>query len=261
MTSHNADLGDVCNLIVNKVKQRTSIMILEERTVFVLGKTGGGKSNLINHLVRSNHLKSSDLPTATTKTIDAVRYTQTGGKLQSRMVTTIYDSPGFFDDTLDNLTIAKDLSHFFHYDLSFLNRAIICVHKAKLTGEFVESMKQCLRLFKPDYLKDFVTVCITNCPVGRRDEWLASFLAHKSIIDLMAQYSIDASNFIAVDLNRADDDYNDDIDEPLCVDSKVIQDLINSSSKRFHKSAIIQGLDINDDKMATLLERLSEIFK
>lgn len=102
--------------------QGHSITIVEDREILVIGKTGVGKSNMVNHLLRGPHFASRESPLAVTAAIQAVSYTRTLAGSSHGYSITMTDSPGFFDPKLDNMEIASNLSKFLLYDLSFLNK-------------------------------------------------------------------------------------------------------------------------------------------
>lgn len=107
---------------------------------------------------------------------------------------------GFFDPILDNSVIAQKLTNFIHYELSHLNRVIICIKKARVTGEFIKSIKECLDLFQVDALASLVKICITDLKVSIREEWMKEFFDNLQIKAVIEEYKLSKENFLGVDL-------------------------------------------------------------
>jgi len=63
---------------------------------------------------------------------------------------------------------------------------------------------------------------------------------------------------LAVDLKMAEFEYKDDLDEPECKDTSILENIILETPIRFHKSEIIKGMAVSPESVKDFSYKISE---
>eukprot|EP00826_Nyctotherus_ovalis_P065913 TRINITY_DN9708_c0_g1_i9.p1 TRINITY_DN9708_c0_g1~~TRINITY_DN9708_c0_g1_i9.p1 ORF type:complete len:553 (-),score=157.15 TRINITY_DN9708_c0_g1_i9:332-1990(-) len=149
--------------------------------VIAMGKTGSGKSSVLNSLINAEHFKVSDSILSETKNVNSYRG-RFKGRLTSPMIEFI-DTPGFFDSSSrDNEIIAK-IAMSLHQIGDGLNLILFCfpAYEIRLDASMQASWRF-LRLVMDKAVYEHVVIVLTHGSRLERQE------LEKAIVRMTTQF-------------------------------------------------------------------------
>jgi len=182
-----------------------NIFVEDSRTLVLIGKSGAGKTNLLNHLCRAPIFVSEQSAKSITK---SVQKAVVRSKIYERREVKfeIFDTPGLFDTNLDNETISKTMKKFFLYDCSQVNLVFIMIKEERVTGEFQKLLQDALAMFQKTAVK-ILRIVVTHSNPATRNRYMKSFFSTHFVVDLIKEWNFTFENFVFVDLNLAPHNY------------------------------------------------------
>jgi len=217
------------------------IYVEDSRTLVLIGKSGAGKTNLLNHLCSAPIFVSQESANSITRTVQkAVIRSQISDRREVKFE--IFDTPGLFDTTLDNETITKTMNKFFLYDCSQVHLVFIMIKQDRVTGEFQTLLTSALSMFqKPS--APILRLVITHSEMKTRPVYQKSFFSSEFIRKLIAEWNFKQENFIFVDLNLQDTNYRGESADV----ANMCQALMNNTVP-FHKTEVFS--QFTDEKFS-----------
>jgi len=181
------------------------IIVEDTRTLVLIGKSGAGKTNLLNHLCRAPIFVSVQSAHSITKDVQkAVIRSKISPTREVKFE--IFDTPGLFDTTLRNEEITKTMNKFFLYDCSQVNLVFIMIKQDRLTGEFQKLITEALNMFQKSAVS-ILRLVITHSFIKSRTQYLSTFFTNPFVVKLIEDWQFELKNFVFVDLAAQDSDY------------------------------------------------------
>jgi len=196
-----------------------NIYVEDSRTLVLIGKSGAGKTNLLNHLCRAPIFISEQSAKSITKSVQkAVVRSKISDRREVKFE--IFDTPGLFDTTLDNEAISKTMRKFFLYDCSQVNLVFIMIKEERVTGEFQKLLQEALAMFQKTAVS-ILRIVVTHSNHATRKHYQQSFFTTPFIVNLINEWKFQKENFVFVDLNLQTQSYcseqmSDDVAE-MCM--------------------------------------------
>eukprot|EP01103_Thecamoeba_quadrilineata_P021393 TRINITY_DN9821_c0_g1_i1.p1 TRINITY_DN9821_c0_g1~~TRINITY_DN9821_c0_g1_i1.p1 ORF type:complete len:249 (-),score=32.47 TRINITY_DN9821_c0_g1_i1:63-809(-) len=229
---------------------------VNERIVFIVGKTGSGKSNLINHILSKNIAASCKSATNITRDIKKYRSFRMNFFDHSINDLNLFDTPGFFDSEMNNNQIANIIASFLT-SLTFVNCVFIVLRQDRITDEFITSLKESFKLFNKENLHQFVKIIITHCDPEEETNYITSFLTNNLITKIMEEFKLRKENFIFVDLNLKSSDM---LNSKNHRDVGILNNIILNSVPTYSKSDAFSIMTDEKQKQQNYVQEIMKLF-
>ena len=149
---------------LNQIEENKEIKLIkkeERKDAFIfLGKTGAGKTSLINLICDSNNIVGESLLPETKKILK-----EKGNYPESKEVFYCLDTPGFEDKELSNKKIDEMIQVYLEKDKDIKIKGIfflINFHDNKLDNSFYNSLDTIINLFPMENIWKFIILCFTH---------------------------------------------------------------------------------------------------
>lgn len=142
----------------------------DANTIFFVGPTGSGKSNLINALCMSEMVTSRSSIVSQTQGISVVQVTMSmpDRNVHNRRFNFI-DFQGLCDTSLSNKEVLEVLKNATHRNVKRINRIVIVMRHGRLEPSTREAITDIANAFDLWREKTSVFMCVTHCEGFNRD--------------------------------------------------------------------------------------------
>jgi len=202
----------------------------------LIGKSGAGKTNLLNHLCQSPIFTARvSVNSQTTRVQKAVIKSKISDRRNVSFE--IFDTPGLFDTTLKPEVIEATMKKFFLYDCSQVHLVFIMIKQERITDEFKKLIEKSLAMFKKGASK-IIRIIITNCEQKTRLGYMKDFFQHPFIVQMIKDWKFRQENFIFVDLDLREKNY-----VGATEDVRVMCRSLMDSSIAYHKTEVFSQFE------------------
>ena len=224
-----------------------SSKIVFEKNCVLVGDTGAGKSNCVNHLFGKNIFES--FASAASVTTQCQRFTMQIEYEDAIYNIHLHDTIGFGDTT----NAAKAEIHLFRYlddNVKTVNFCILVTQFGKFSGEWVLNFSNNLKRFNK-WVSAHVLILVTHCDkASQKASFWTAFSQNETLMQRLEDFKLTERNFMFVDLNPLKTQFRSTQET-----DDIVLRIINAQEK--HTTGIFTGMvdSIDKQRLASKKER------